>query len=63
MVSQDYMIVEQPVTNATNDNDLLLPLMGAVEQRMGERPQQLSADSGFFSLQNLEGLPAPGIDA
>jgi transposase/IS5 family transposase len=63
VVSQDHLILEQRVTNATNDNDLLLPLVDAVEERTGERPQQLSADSGFFSLQNLEGLAARGLNA
>lgn len=63
VVSQDHLIVEQRVTNATNDNGLLLPLVDAVEQRTGERPGQLSADSGFFSLENLEGLAQRGIDA
>jgi hypothetical protein len=43
------------MTHATNENDPLLPLVAIVTERTGERLRQLSADSGFFSQQNLEG--------
>ena len=38
-------------------------LVEAVERRCGEMPQKVSADSGFFSVKNLEALTASGIDA
>jgi transposase len=61
-VSEDHLIVGQCVTQQTNDNDLLLPLVELVEQTCGEPPQGVSADSGFFSVDNLRGLEERGID-
>ena len=62
-VSEDHLIVEQRVTQAATDNASLLPVVEAVERRCGEMPQKVSADSGFFSVKNLEALTASGIDA
>ena len=61
-VSEDHLIVEQRVTQEATDNARLLPAVEAVERRGGERPQKVSADSGFFSLENLKGLEARGIE-
>lgn len=61
-VSEDHLIVGQCVTQQTNDNDLLLPLVDLVEQTCGEPPQGVSADSGFFSMDNLRGLEERRID-
>ena len=36
--------------------------MAAVDQRCKERPRQLSADSGFFTLDNLHAVEAQGIN-
>lgn len=60
-VSEDHMIVEQRVTQEVTDNASLLPLVEAVERRCGESPQKVSADSGFFSRANLQGLEERGI--
>jgi len=54
--------VEQRVTQEATDNGALLPVVEAVEKRCGETPKQVSADSGFFSLENLKGLEARGIE-
>jgi hypothetical protein len=54
--------VEQRVTQAATDNASLLPMIDAVERRCGAWPQKVSADSGFFSLGNLQGLKARGIE-
>lgn len=61
-VSEDHLIVEQRVTQEATDNASLLPLVEAVEGRCGESPQKVSADSGFFSLKNVQGLEARGIE-
>jgi len=61
-VSEDHVILEQRVTQEATDNASLLPLVEAVEGRGGEPPQKVSADSGFFSLENLAGLEARGIE-
>ncbi len=61
-VSEDHLIVGQCVTQQTNDNDLLLPLVDLVEQNCGEQPRCASADSGFFSVENLRALEERNID-
>ncbi len=62
-VSEDHLIVAQQISQAGNDNDLLVPLVERVERECGEVPQQVSADSGFFSLNNLQALEEREIDA
>jgi len=62
-VSEDHLIVAQEVSQATTDHDALLPMVDAVEQQCGERPQQVSADSGFFSNENLQGMEERNMDA
>jgi len=61
-VSEDHLIVAQRVTQETNDNALLLPMVELVEQQCGEKPQRASADTGFFSLDNLRALEERSID-
>ncbi len=56
------LIVGQTVTQAANDKQQLQPLLEAVEQQAGQRPQQVLADSGYCSEQNpqsLESAAAP----
>ena len=44
------------LTNNGSDQDALLPLLNAVAETTGEMPNQVSADNGFCSEANLEGL-------
>lgn len=53
----------QRVTQETNDNAALLPMVDAVERECDERPQRVSADSGFFTNDNLQAMEARNIDA
>lgn len=62
-VSEDYLIVGQQVSQAGADNELLAPMVERVEQECGERPQQVSADSGFFTQANVQAMQERGIDA
>jgi len=62
-VSEDHLIVEQRVTQNPHDSHSLVPLVEAVEQRCGERPQKISADAGFFTLEAVVELAERGIDA
>jgi transposase len=62
-VSEDHLIVAQRVTQETNDNAALLPMVDAVERECGERPRRVSADSGFFSNDNLQAMEERNIDA
>jgi transposase len=61
-VSEDHLIVAQQVSQASNDNGLLLPMLEAVERECGQGPGQVLADSGFFSQENLEELERRKID-
>ena len=61
-VSDDHLIVGQRATQAVSDSASLLPLVEQVEQTCGARPEQVSADSGFFSVQNLKDLEQRGIE-
>ncbi len=61
-VSEDHLIVEQRVTQNATDYRSLVPLVEAVEQRCGERPRKVSADSGFFKLEPIVKLAQLGID-
>jgi transposase len=62
-VSEDHLIVAQRVTQETTDNESLLPMVDLVEQQCGQKPSRASADSGFFSLDNLKALEEREIDA
>jgi transposase/IS5 family transposase len=61
-VSQDHVIVAQQVSQAANDNGLLLPMVEAVERECGERPGKALADSGFFSQENVAELERRQMD-
>lgn len=61
--SEDHLIVEQQVSQEPTDNGLLLPVVKAVQERWGESPAQVSADSGFFSVDSLKSLATQKIDA
>jgi transposase len=61
-VSDDHLIVAERATQAVSDSASLLPLLEQVEQTCRERPAQVSADSGFFSVRNLKELEQRGIE-
>jgi hypothetical protein len=60
--SEDHLIVEQRVGQNRTDYESLVPGVESVAERCGERPQQVSADSGFFTLSNVHALEVRGID-
>ena len=61
-VSEDHLIVEQRVGQNPTDNAMLVPVVEAVEQRCRERPQKVSADSGYFRLEAIVELAQRGLD-
>jgi Transposase DDE domain/Transposase domain (DUF772) len=61
-VSEDHLIVAQRTTQAVSDAASLLPLVEQVEHSCRARPREVSADSGFFSVRNLQGLEQRGIE-
>jgi len=50
------LIVGQRVTEAANDKKQLQPLVEAIEEQSGQRPEAVLADSGYCSEANLEYL-------
>ena len=62
-VSDDHLIVAQRVTQNVTDNQSLAPMVDAVEQRCGAPPGAVLADSGFFSVDNLNRMEQRSIDA
>ena len=61
-VSDDHLIVAQRVTQNATDNDSLKPMLDQTQQRCGAPPGAALADSGFFSLNNLEQMERNNID-
>jgi transposase len=62
-VSDDHLIVAQRVTQNATDNASLQPMLDQVQQRCGAPPGTVLADSGFFSVDNLEQMEQRNIDA
>jgi transposase len=57
VVEPDFqLIVGQAVTQAANDKEQVVPMIEAVEEQGGQRPQAILADSGYCSEKNLEHL-------
>jgi transposase len=50
------LIVGQLVTQAANDKEQLKPMVEAIEQQSGQRPEAILADSGYCSEENLRYL-------
>jgi transposase len=61
-VSDDHLIVAQQVTQNATDNDSLEPMLDQTEQRCGAPPGAALADSGFFSIDNLNRMEQRNID-
>lgn len=62
-VSEDHLIVGQRVTQAKTDNGSLVAMVEEVEKQCGEAPQAVLADTGYFSLENVEKMEDRAIDA
>src|SRR3982074_145332 len=56
------IIVAHELTQCRNDQGQLVPLIEAIENNLGRKPDQASADSGYCSESNLEALEAHGVD-
>ena len=62
-VSDDHLIVAQRVTQNATDNASLGPMIDEVTERCGAPPGAALADSGFFSIANIEQMELRNIDA
>jgi transposase len=56
------LIVGHAVTQETNDKRQLQPMVQTIEQQAGQRPDQLLADSGYCSDENLAALADTPLD-
>jgi len=61
--STSQLIVAQAVTQEANDKQQIVPMVEAIERQAGQKPEQLLADSGYCSDQNLAHLEQEAIDA
>lgn len=61
-VSDDHLIVAQRVGQQATDNASVLPMVELVVAQCGQQPETVVADSGYFSVDNLEALEALKID-
>ena len=60
--AESQVIVAYDVTNKQNDVDELLPMLDQIEANLGELPAELSADNGYLSEANLQGLEDRGVE-
>jgi transposase len=56
------LIVGVAVTQAANDCTQLLPAVDRLEQRLNKRPQQMVADRGYTTRENIEEMARREID-
>jgi transposase len=57
------IIVAHALTTSMSDCNQLIPLVDAIEANLGRKPRETSADSGYLSEANLEGLGEREIKA
>ena len=50
------LIVGQTVTQAANDKQQMVPLIEAIREQSGQKPEEVLADSGYCSEENLKYL-------
>jgi transposase len=56
------LIVGQAVTQKANDKEQLEPMVQAIKEQAGHKPEELLADSGYCSEENLKYLARQQID-
>jgi hypothetical protein len=60
--ADDHLILAQRVTQNVTDNGSLAPMIDQVNERCGAPPGAALADSGFFSIDNIEQMELRNID-
>ena len=51
--SASQVIVAAEVTQQTNDKKQLLPMIAQIETNLEQKPEKVSADTGYFSEANV----------
>jgi len=59
---KSQVIVAADVTDEPNDKKQIEPMLGQVEKDLGQRPGELSADSGYYSENNVQFIQGMGIE-
>ena len=59
---QAQIIVATDVTQACNDRAQLVPMLQQVEQNTGTKPEKVSADTDYYSPQQISSPNLEGID-
>ncbi len=63
-VDADHQIVVAcDLTNQAADSPHLSDMIEAIKENTGKKPEELSADAGYFSSDNIEMVEQQGIDA
>ena len=60
--SHAQIIVAAALTQEANDKKQLLPMLAQVEQNLGRKPEQASADAGYFSEAAVTDEKVAGIE-
>lgn len=60
---KSQIIIAADVTQQANDKQQLKPMVEQIKSNTGETPRKISADSGYFSEDNIEHLKEQHIDA
>ena len=60
--SESQVIVAAEVTQETNDKKQLLPMIAQIEKDLDQKPEKVSADTGYFSEANVNDEAVKGID-
>jgi IS5 family transposase len=61
--AESQVIVAQDLTNQTNDVRQLRPLVAQIKENTGRQAQELSADAGYCSEENLKELNRRHVEA
>ncbi|WP_420236173.1 IS1182 family transposase [Telmatobacter bradus] len=56
------VIVAAAVTQETNDKKQLLPMVAQIEKNLAQKPEKVSADTGYFSEANVTDATVAEID-
>ncbi len=56
------VIIAADVTQEANDKQQLKPMVKQIRANTGQRPRKISADSGYFSEDNIEHLKEQNIE-
>lgn len=59
---ESQVIVAEGVTQESNDKKQLTPMMKKVKENMGELPEAVSADAGYFSETNVTAKSLKAVD-